>query len=53
MLMEEKKRDLPCKDDTREPGTGRALGGNAAMIPTVDMQPKCFDIVSHMFLQPI
>lgn len=31
MLMEEKKkgmgRDLPCKDDTREPGTGRALGG--------------------------
>lgn len=23
------------------------------MIHTVDMQPKCFNIMSHMFLQPI
>lgn len=31
----------------------KSFEGNAAMIHTVDMQHKCLNVVSHMFLQPI
>lgn len=33
-------RDLPCKDDTREPGTGRALGGMLLWYPLLTCSPS-------------
>ena len=41
----------PVKMTHESQGQEELLGREAAMIRTVDMEPKCLNIVSHMFLQ--